>query len=503
MLAKQDRYGSTEVVLNAVSWAYTYYWGEKGIGAILFFLLAGLLGPKDFGTVFIAGVYIGFLQMFLNQGLVAAVIQRKNLEQAHLDAVFWMDLALSLLLVSTSILFGPYWAALNHAPEVASVIYVLSLSIVIEALAIVQISVLQRQMNYRTLSIRTNVSMLVSGAVGIAMVLLGFGVWSLVSQQLVRDMIAVALLWRMSSWRPSFSFSRRSLNELLDFSVPNFVAHLASFFDAQVASTVLGLFFGPVAVGLYKFAEKTVITVVTMSIGSIHTVSLPHFSRAQDNATELRRNVLNVLRMSAIMTLPALAGVAVVSGPLMATIGDKWAPASDALAVLCVAGMAMIFANFTGPLIQALGRPRLSVILEWGRVIVGIAALVLAGFLVRNSDTREQVFSIALARLFTAVFLIGPVFVYVLLKLSKISLRDFLVCVLPAVLASVVVVLSVEIVSHLKAIEECRSLITLVVEIVVGAIGGLTTLIFIDPKVRRMTGLIYHEAIRRVSTKAL
>lgn len=401
-----------------------------------------------------------------------------------------------------SFLFSRQWAAFNHAPEVSSVIRILSLSIVIEALSTVQAALLQREMNYRTLSIRTNLSVLVSGIVGIALAFSGFGVWSLVSQQLLKDIISLVLLWRLSSWRPSFRFSWRSLNELLSFSVPHFFSQLANFVDTQLASVVLGAFFGPVAVGLYKFVEKAVATVVSMSSGSIHIVTFSMFSRQQDNLANLQKSVLTSLRMSSAASLPALAGLAVTGNSLMATIGAGWVPASDALKVLCVSGVAMIFASFTSPLIQALGNPQHSAVLEWGRVIVGIAALITAGLLVQNSPIQYQVLGIAMARLFTAVLLVFPIFVYILLKLSSIPLRDFLTAAFPSILASIAVVLSVELFRHLAMTAESRPAIALAQEVAIGGIAGLTTLIFADEKARSFVVMITEKIVRQLSTKA-
>ena len=58
------------------------------------------------------------------------------------------------------------------------------------------------------------------------------------------------------------------------------------------------------------------------------------------------------------MTIPALAGIAAVSSPLMATLGPQWSPASGVLKILSVIGIVIVFAFFTGPMLQAVGRSR-------------------------------------------------------------------------------------------------------------------------------------------------
>ena len=183
---------SKKSFLNSVKWAYTGNWGERSFSALFTIVLAALLGPRDFGTVAIAMIYIAFLQMFLDQGFMAALIQKKNLKPEHLDAVFWMDLVLSLFLVGTSILLSGWWAAKNHTPEAATLISVLSLCIPIEGLAAVQSAILSRNMDFRALSIRSNIAVLFSGVIGIGMAIAGFRVWALVGQQLARESCGLA-----------------------------------------------------------------------------------------------------------------------------------------------------------------------------------------------------------------------------------------------------------------------------------------------------------------------
>ena len=280
--------------LNAVKWAYTANWGERAFAALFTFLLAALLGPRDFGVVSLAMVYIAFVQMLLNQGLMAALIQRKELDDAHLDTVFWTNVGLSLTLAGLSVLFSHWWAKMNRLPELVAIVSTLSLCIPIEGLAIVQIALLQRQMDFKVLALRANASVLLGGVVGVAMAWRGYGVWALVGQQLAKDLIALTLLWGHGQWWPRARFSWKHLRDLMGFSTSNFVSQLAIFFDAQGGAILMGALFGPVAVGLYRLAERVVSSVSAVATSSIQAVSLPEFSRLQDKPDELRQILLRV-----------------------------------------------------------------------------------------------------------------------------------------------------------------------------------------------------------------
>jgi PST family polysaccharide transporter len=447
-------------------------------------ILARMLGPGDFGRAAIAVIYISFLQLFLDQGFMTALIQRKDLDPRHLDAVFWMDQALSVLLVTVSVVLSKWWAENNHAPDVATVISVLSLSIPIQGLAAVQTALLRRQMDFRSLSIRSNAAVVVSGLVGTGLAFAGFRVWALVGQQLVRDSVALVLLWKFSPWRPGFAFSWKHLRDLTSFSVSNFIAQLALFGEAQASSILLGLMFGPIAVGLYRLADRVTGSVVTMATSSIQAVALPEFSRLQDEPEKLKKSVLTCVRLSAVVSLPVLAGLAAVSGPLTATIGPEWVRAAGAVRILSVLGMCSVLAFFTGPLLQALFLVRKLAILEWARVGVGSAVLVVAGALVRNGSATSQVSGIALARLATGAVLVTPVFLWILMRLCNVGFRNLLSALAPAAATAAAAVGSTLIVQWSGWVAGRAPVVALMVESAVCAVSGVMTLFTFDRELR-------------------
>jgi PST family polysaccharide transporter len=469
---------------NAIKWSYSANWGDKAFSALFSFVLAALLGPRDFGVLAIALIYIGFIQMFLEQGLVAALIQRKNLEPGHTNAVFWLDCSLSVVLMGLSVLLSHWWAAVNHAPQVATVITALSLCIPIEGLAIVQKALLSRAMDFKSLSIRSNISVLAGGAVGIGMAFAGCGIWSLVVQQITRDLVALVLMWRLSSWRPSMDFSGTHLWDLTGFSVSNFVGQLGVFAETYSGSILLGIFLGPEAVGLYRLAEKAVNTVLAALTSSIQSVSLPEFSRLQDNPEELRRSVLACIRLSSALSLPALAGLFSVSAPLIALVGAKWLLATNVLRIFCISGMFVSFASFTGPLLQALSKVRLAAALEWSRMAVSSSVLVAAWLIVRHGVPESQVVGIAIARLVSWAIILTPVFVFLLARSAHISLSELLSTVAPSGLASGAIVLAVFLLQHSGLSSRSGALSLLATEIAVGGMAGIPVLLLLDSELR-------------------
>ena len=465
--------------LSAVKWSYAGQWGDRAFSAIFTFILAALLGPRDFGLVAIGLVYLAFMQMFLDQGLVAALIRKADLQPEHCNAVFWMNLLLSAVLVAITIAISGWWGRVNHAPDLGRLLSVMSLSIPLEGLSIVQSALLRRSMDFKSLSIRSNVSVLIGGVAGIGMAVSGFGAWSLVGQQLFRDTSALVLLWKLGSWRPSLRFSWRHLKELLGFSTQNFVAQLGIFADVQAGPVLLGALFGPVAVGLYRLADRLMASVVMMA-SSIQTVSLPQFSRVQNQPEELRSSALSCIRLGAMVTVPLLTVLAAVSRELLAVLGSQWVPAADAVSILCFLGATLVLSMFTGPLLQALGRPRHLAALEWSRAAVDIAFLGLAALMLKNTTVDEQVTGIALARFVPTVFLVSPLFIGVLMYNCKISLQDLRLSLSSSFLAGAGIFSSIFCFQYFAAAAKMAPLTLLLSESLIGGGTGFVFLWFSD-----------------------
>ena len=473
-------------IYSATKWAFVMNWGDKGVNALFTFVLAAILGPRDFGIVAIALAYIAFVQIFLDQGFSAALIQRPNLEPEHLDTVFWVCMIISPILMVFTIGLSYWGARVNNLSELMMVVSVLSVSLPIEGLTVVQGAILKRAMDFKTLSLRSNGSVLAGGVVGLVMALAGYGVWALVAQQVIRDLSALVLLWAASTWRPHLRFSWKHLRELLGFSVANFMAKMGVFANSQFDALIIGIFLGPVAVGLYRLAERIMATMLDIMSNSLQTISFAQFSRVQSDSRELKRTVLFYLWLSLILTVPSMVGLGLSSNLIIYIIGQQWASAANALKMLCILGIAMAFVPFTGPLLQAVSRAKNLAMLNW--MFAGIWAVVLAGsgFAFRHYDVDTQVPGIALARLLMGCLISTPILVHVLMRVCGISLHEIAHAAGSSMVAAVATAVAIVAIQYTGLLESLRPVYSLAAYAVTGGLAAGLTLITVDSRVRSL-----------------
>ncbi len=153
-------------VWGAVRWAFALTFGRRAFSTIFTFVLAALLGPHDFGLVAMALIYITLLRLIMEQGVATALVQRAETEPEHWDTAFWLNVAWCLLLTGVGIATSGLWASLNGEPDLKPVVQVLSLLVIAEGLHMVQEAVLQRELSFKRLAIRSNVAAVLGGRDG-------------------------------------------------------------------------------------------------------------------------------------------------------------------------------------------------------------------------------------------------------------------------------------------------------------------------------------------------
>jgi PST family polysaccharide transporter len=425
---------------DALKWAYALTWGQRGLALVLTFVLAALLGPRDFGTVAMAAAYVVLVEMIVAQGMGAAIIQRRRLPRRHLDSIFWLLLVLAVALAGASALASPAWARLNRLPELALVITVLSTTIPLKALAIVPHALLQRGMDFRTIAWVTAGAVVAGGATGITLALAGAGVWALVAQQIVSSAVTAVGMMRAVTWRPRLRFRAGEVRPVLGFSGGVLASKLGVYTAEQADALLMGVLFGPLAVGLYRIADRLMTTLLEIGTRSIQMVALPHFSSLQDEPERLRAAVVGCLHLSATITIPAMAILGITGEPLLAIIGPEWIAAAPVLSIVVVIGMTKAVTLFSGPLLLATNRPRVVAVHIW---IVGgliVAALLAVGLPLRSAPVSEQIIGVAAAKTAVVVIAFGAVRMIITMRLCGITCAALARAVRTGVVAGLVAV---------------------------------------------------------------
>lgn len=364
---------------RGATWALVDNWGRQLTQLVVFVVLARLLQPADFGLVALAMVFVILAQIFVDQGMGDAVVQRRALTPEHLDTAFWAALGLGIALSVAGVVLAIPIAALLGEPRLQPVLQALSLSFTMTALAAIPMGLLRRELRFRSLAVRTLLSIAGGGLAGVALALAGAGVWALVGQQLVTALLSVAALWAASPWRPRLRFSRQHFRELFGFGINVVSGDLLAFLQRYTDNFLIGTVLGTVALGIYAVAYRIMDAGNHLLVGLARKVAFPALSRLQHEPDRLRRAYYRMTGVTAAVVVPVYVGLAVVAPELIRLVfGPRWDEAGPVAAVLFLVGPAIALQGFGGPLFNAIGRPDVQLRLKLASAVVAVVGFVIA-----------------------------------------------------------------------------------------------------------------------------
>ncbi len=423
---------------SALLWSYVLSGGGFVVSGAVTFLMAAILQPRDYGVMALAMLWVTFAQMMLHQGPALAIIQRDDVTDLHFDAAFWVNLAGATLFAGLFAASAPLWASVNGTPQLTYICWALAPIIVMHALIVVPDAVLRRRLELRRLSIRILLAAVISGVAGIAAAIAGWEVWALVVQQLTYHVATIAMLWTTSSWRPRLRRIGPAIRDLRRFSLLSTSEFLAYFLASRADALLIGVFLGPVAIGLYRFALRIVEMVNELAAGGIRQVTLPDLARYQDDKVAFAERLGALLHAGAVLAFPVLGILAASASSFLGLIGPEWVAAATALRVLCVVGAIFVIGIILAPAVQAAGRPGVAAAIGWTEAALAVSAIAAVGYTYRSADTATQVLAIALATLSVHSVVITLNLWVTLRGILGVKIGQVLSPALPALLAGVV-----------------------------------------------------------------
>ncbi|MCA9906464.1 MAG: lipopolysaccharide biosynthesis protein, partial [Anaerolineae bacterium] len=289
----------------------------------------------------------------------------------HVQSVFWLNVAIGILLTGIMFVGAPVVAHIYALPPLEQLTQVLSFAFVISAPGMVPAALLQRQMEFRKLAITRITSTSISGLVAILMAFAGAGVWSLIAQSLVFYFIATFLNIYWTAWRPTFVFDFVAVKDLLNYTSNAFGWSVINYWSRSADNMLIGRFLGSAELGYYSRTYALMLLPMYQIVNVIAQVMFPALSSIQDDPTRIKTICIRAMSVFSIAISPLMFGLAVTAQPFVLTIyGPNWEPMVPLLQVLALVGLLQTFTGPIGWLYFSTGRTDL--MFRWGLISSGM-----------------------------------------------------------------------------------------------------------------------------------
>ena len=420
--------------LRSIFWTMGQAAGDQLFSFFVFVMLARLLDKPAIGTFAIAFVFMDVGRNLATAGVSQAIARAKSLTERELDTIFWTNCFLAAAYALVIVLAAPMAERLFDAPQLAAVLTWLAIPVILSGAGNTHMALRLREFGHKTLAYRSVLAGLLGGICAVVAALLGAGIWALVLQRVVREIVCTALAWSSYRWRPGIAFdfaeARRYLKNGIDLGLAQVVTLLS--FRAQDLGIARVL--GPATLSSYRVAWRCAELIGPQIVGPFGTVALQTFSRLQDHREDLRKAYVSMLQQCALVSVPALVGYA-VAGPWLvpALFGPQWRDAGMIAPMLLPLALPFTLSGFMLALLAAKGRIR------WQRhfALLDLATTILVTALTVSNGLKW----VALGYSIRSVLLM-PLQLHLIWRVSGIGIRDHIDALAKPVLASAAMGLS-------------------------------------------------------------
>lgn len=340
-------------------------------------ILARILTPNDYGCIGMLNVFTLLASTIIDGGFSSALIQKKRPTDVDYSTILIWNVGFSIVVYIILFMAAPYIAQFYKIELLCPVLRVQGIIVIIGALQTVPVNILNKQMQFKKISIVTLITTIISLIVTIVMAYNGFGVWSLVAQSILSMAIPTIVYWVSSEWKPVLVFSTKSFKELFSFGVYMFLTSFMTKLVKNVQSLLIGRLYNASTLGYFSKAastERLASTTISQVIGQ---VTYPLYSEMQDDKMRLGCTIQRGTIAIAYVTFPLMSLLILIAKPLFLILyTEKWMESVTYFQVLCLSGMAQCLHSVNGQAIAAIGKSKAMFIWSVIKQSIGLILLV-------------------------------------------------------------------------------------------------------------------------------
>jgi O-antigen/teichoic acid export membrane protein len=309
--------------LGGLAWTAGAKWATQLITWTSLLVVARLLSPADFGVGEMVGFYTALTNVLAEFGIGTAVLHLPELNRKVLAQLHLFSCVLCTLLFGVAAVGAPFVAAFFRSDHTL-LFAANNVAFFITGFQAVPMGLLQRDMDYRKLSMVEALMVLVQSVVTVATAWLGWGVWALMAGSTAGKTAAAVLVY---IWKPvSFEWPKwKEIEAPIRLGRQIAVGRIAWAAYTQADGIVIGRVLGAPVLGVYRMAMNLASAPAEKISTLIMRTASPLFANVMDDRPLVRRYYLIMAETLSLVVMPVMLGLMIVA-PLAVPVvlGRKW-----------------------------------------------------------------------------------------------------------------------------------------------------------------------------------
>jgi lipopolysaccharide exporter len=340
-----DAHTSRSLVARAAhgfAWVLAWRMATRVMGLCSTLILVRLLAPAEFGIVAIALSFIGSIDQFSQIGVEEALVRMPSPGRRTYDTAFTMIVLRCLLIAVIAVLAAWPVAAFFKEPRLAPIMLAIAGVTVIAGFENVGVQDFRRDMRFDQEFTYQAIPRLMGIIATIFVALVWRDYWALIIGTAVTRVFRVAMSYVMHPLRPRFSLA--AWRDLIGFSLWTWAICVARVLRDQPSTFIIGRALGPTGLGMLSVGGEIALLPSTEIVLPMGRSMFSAFALARRSGEDVEAMFRRLLAITAIVTLPASVGLALVADPLVhLMLGSAWIDAVPLLQIIAVgSGLAVL-----------------------------------------------------------------------------------------------------------------------------------------------------------------
>lgn len=434
-----------EQFIRSFGWQALNVFSQVVLQLIFISLLARLITEEAFGVMAIALVVVGFIEIFSQIGIGPALIQRKDLNQDHINGAFFISLILGIGFTLGLYLLAPAIAAFYEHEPLVSVLRWIGLSFLISALAIVPKSLIIKEMDFKKLFFCSTTAMTIGNlGVGLTMAYAGYNLWAYVGALLSQNALMTITYWVFRPTKIGRRWDWQATRQMIRYGGGSTLFNMFNYAATKIDTLIVGKFgyidTADTAAGRWKSTGIYDRSVYLMGLpitvlGKLSdSVMFSGLSLLQDDRAKLQRAFLSAIYHIGLLVIPGSVFMVFFADEITVLfLGEKYMDAVPIVQILFISVAFRSLIKVGDSVVRALDRVYTgSIIKAIFFVLVGVGA-----YFGLKAGLKGVAWALVAAVVLQFFLMMG-----LSLSLTHLRFRHLIKKLVPGVIAAVIVTLA-------------------------------------------------------------
>lgn len=348
-------------VVSSLAWLSAAKALAQLVAWFVTFKVISILDPADYGLLALAMVTVGFLAVFNELGLAAAIIQRKDLTDELTQKIFGIVISVNMIMFLAAIAFAPLIASFFEDERLIDLIRVLALKFPLMSLSVIPTSLLARRMAFKKTAFIALCGQLVSSFLTLVLALEGYGVWSLVFGSLGALLVRIVMLNLACPFVKLPVFRLSGMGDVFSFSLTVLAGRVMFALFSQLDVLIAGKVLDKTSLGIYSVSVHIANMPMFKLMSIVNQVALPAYSIVQEDPQKVTYYFLKSVRLISVLSVAVLWGISAIAPEIVSLLlSEKWAAAQVPLQLVALVVPIRMISQMTSSMLTGCGLPRVA-----------------------------------------------------------------------------------------------------------------------------------------------